>query len=250
LSRTNYADYLQLDVLLAAQKPLSEHPDELHFIIVHQVHELWFKLALHHMERACHAVQRDNLLDATRLIEQIIGIFANLRETVENLHTLPPMAFHRFRELLAPGSGMQSYQFREIEFLAGLRHEQHINWTKKQLAASEHWEHVHERLNDPSLYELFLDLVERSEVDDIAALYEHPSKNPELYLLADAMSALDHRVLAWRHSHIQLVERTIGAGVMGTGGTTHEYLQKTMLSPLFPELWEARNILTRRIGIG
>ena len=227
--KTNYADYLQLPTLLDAQTPLSENPDELHFIIVHQVHELWFKLALHHLERARDTLQQDNFLEGKRLIDQVTAIFENARTTVEHLHSLPPMAFHQFRELLAPGSGMQSFQFREIEFLAGLRDSQHVKWVQRQLAK---------------------DLVERHKVSDIAEIYANPDDYPALYQLCDALSELDHRVLLWRHSHIQLVERTIGAGVTGTGGTTHDYLLATMKKPFFPELWEARNVLTRRINSG
>src|SRR5436853_4759683 len=100
---TDYATYLDLDTLLSAQHPLSDHPDEMHFIIVHQVHELWFKLAITHIERARDVLQSDNLLEAIRLIGQIGSIFTNLRHTAEHLHSLPPASFHVFRMLLAPG---------------------------------------------------------------------------------------------------------------------------------------------------
>lgn len=248
--KTNYADYLHLPSLLASQQPLSEHPDELHFIIVHQVHELWFKLALHHLERARNAMQDDLLIEATRLINQVVTIFVIARQTAEHLHTLPPMAFHRFRELLAPGSGMQSFQFREIEFLVGLRDEQHVNWTKRQLAKADHWEQVLARLAEPSFTQIFQELLTARNIPDTASIYEFPEKYPDVHLLAEALSELDHRVMAWRHSHIQLVERTIGSGVKGTGGTTHDYLLATLKKPFFPDLWEARNVLTRRSGLG
>lgn len=248
--KTNYADYLQLPTLLDAQQPLSEHPDELHFILVHQVHELWFKLALHHLERAREALKDDLLIEATRLINQVMSIFVIARQTSEHLHTLPPMAFHRFRELLAPGSGMQSFQFREIEFLVGLRDEQHVNWVQRQLAKAEHWQQVLARLDEPSISDMFKDLVQRRGIPDIASIYEFPEKYADVYLLAEALSDFDHRVMTWRHSHIQLVDRTIGSGVKGTGGTTHDYLLATLKHPFFPELWEARNVLTRRSGLG
>src|SRR4051794_14240543 len=106
---TDYADYLQLDILLSAQKPLSDHPDEMHFIVVHQVHELWFKLTIGHLERARDALQADNIIEAIRLIDQVGTVFTSLRYTAEHLHSLPPASFHVFRMLLAPGSGMQSY---------------------------------------------------------------------------------------------------------------------------------------------
>jgi tryptophan 2,3-dioxygenase len=245
-----YADYLQLDVLLNAQRPLSDHPDELHFIIIHQVHELWFKLAILHLERARIAMQKDELSGATRLIHQVIGIFENSRQTAEHLHSLPPMAFHQFRQLLAPGSGLQSYQFREIEFLAGLRDPRHINWTQRQLATDDQWKQVAKRLEEPSIAETFDKLIERHPVLDIPTLYAMPHDYPELYSLADALSAFDHQLQRWRYSHIHLVQRTIGSGAIGTAGTTHDYLLSTLKWQLFPSLWDARNELTQRVDRG
>ena len=243
---TNYTDYLHLEALLEAQQPLSDHPDELHFILIHQIHELWFKLALHHLERACTAMQQDEILEAVRLIGQVSAIFENARHTAEHLHTLPPMAFHQFRQLLAPGSGLQSYQFREIEFLAGLRDKRHVEWVRRQLAKDSHWETVHRRLDEPSIHDVFIELLTRHQVPDIASIYADPPTYPEFYALADTLSILDQTVQRWRYSHIHLVQRTIGAGVMGTGGTTHDYLVSTLQWQLFPELWEARNILSSR----
>jgi tryptophan 2,3-dioxygenase len=246
----NYADYLRLDLLLEAQQPLSDHADELHFIVIHQVHELWFKLALNFMERAREATRRGEAVEAARLLGQISLIFENAVTTAEHLHTLPPMAFHRFRFLLAPGSGLQSYQFREIEFLAGYRDPRHLEWVKRMLAKDEQWEGVQRRLAEDSLLDVFMALLAERGVKEIADLYAAPQDHPELYLLADALSILDQRVVKWRHTHIQLVERTIGTGVIGTGGTTHDYLQATLRIRLFPDLWEARNALTHRVNEG
>lgn len=245
-----YADYLQLDVLLDAQRPLSNNPDELHFIIIHQVHELWFKLAILHLERARSAMDNDQLAEATRLIQQVIGIFENSRQTAEHLHSLPPMAFHQFRQLLAPGSGLQSYQFREIEFLTGLRDPRHISWTQRQLATDHQWKQVAQRLEEPSIADTFDALIKRHPVSDIPTLYAAPNQYPELYGLADALSALDHQLQRWRYSHIHLVQRTIGSGATGTAGTTHDYLLSTLKWQFFPSLWDARNELTDRVDRG
>lgn len=242
-----YADYLKLDVLLAAQAPLSTNPDELHFIVIHQVHELWFKLALHHLERAREAMQHDQLVEATRLIHQIAAIFENLIGTVEHLHTLPPQAFHQFRQLLAPGSGLQSYQFRELEFLGGIRDSRHVEWVKRQLQSDEQWGTVYRRIEEPSIAETFDELIKRHAIPDVCTVYAYPAEYQEVYALADALSVLDHKIQQWRYSHIQLVQRTIGSGVMGTGGTMHDYLISTLRVQLFPSLWEARNQLTNRI---
>lgn len=246
MSPTHYADYLRLDDLLATQQPLSDHPDELHFIVVHQVHELWFKLALHHLERARQSIQADSLVEAVRLIEQVTAIMDMLVGAVEHLQTLPPASFQRFRSLLAPGSGLQSYQFRELEFLAGRRDEEHIAWVRRVLSHDAHLKRVERRLEQPSLADALDDLLHRRGVADLAALYADPAAAPDLYLLCEALSEFDQRVTRWRFSHIQLVERTIGAGAVGTGGTTHDYLTATLAARLFPALWAARDTLTRR----
>lgn len=243
----DYADYLHLDTLLSAQHPISGHPDELHFIIIHQIHELWFKLAIYHLARMRDALQQDKLADAVRLCNQVTEIFRNLRATVEHLQSLPPASFHVFRMMLAPGSGMQSYQFREIELIAGRRDERFVKWMKNTLGQPEHWEAIKGRLDEPSLVEVFDELLSRHNVPDIATIYERTADYPELYAIADALSALDHAIVSWRQSHVQLIERTIGAGTTGTGGTTHDYLQAMLQVRLFPKLWEARSELARRV---
>ena len=248
--QTNYADYLLLDSLLAAQEPLSSDPDELHFIVIHQIHELWFKLALHHLVRAREAMQADELIEATRLIEQVYEIFENAVLTSRHLHSLPPMAFHRFRALLAPGSGLQSYQFREIEFVAGLRDPRHVEWVKRVLVKDTQFEQVARRLEEPSIAEVFNEVLARHNIETVADVYAHPDQYPDIYRLADVLSILDQRVLDWRMTHIQLVERTIGSGTVGTGGTMHNYLQATLQARFFPELWEPRNVLSQRVDDG
>lgn len=244
---TDYADYLHLETLLSVQQPLSDHPDELHFIVVHQVHELWFKLALHQLERMRDAMQANHLIDAVRLSGQVVDVFRNLRVTAENLHSLPPASFHVFRMMLAPGSGMQSFQFREIELLAGRREERFLKWMKNTLGAPEHWQQISKRLDEPSLTEVFDAVLVRHGIPDVATVYERMADYPEVYALADALSVLDQAIVAWRQSHVQLIERTIGAGTPGTGGTTHDYLQAMLQVRLFPKLWEARNELSRRV---
>lgn len=246
-THTDYADYLHLDTLLSAQQPLSEHPDELHFIVVHQVHELWFKLALQLMERTRDAIRQDQMVEGVRLINQTTEIFRNLRATVEHLHTLPPASFHAFRKLLAPGSGMQSYQFRAIELLAGRREERFLKWVRNTLGDPSRWEGIKHRLEEPTLIDALEGAMRRHGAQDVAAIYEHADQYPELYALVDALSALEHQIVTWRHSHVQLIERTIGKGTPGTGGTTHDYLQAMLNVRLFPALWEARNELSRRI---
>lgn len=244
---TRYGEYLRLDTLLSAQQPLSDHPDELHFITVHQVHELWFKLALHHLERARQAIDADALTEAVRLIDQVTGIFDNLIATAEHLHSLPPESFLHFRHLLAPGSGLQSYQFREIEFVAGRRDAEHVAFVRRVLVRDEHLAQVERRLQAPSLADALDAALQRHGVADLAAVYGgDPSAHAALYALCEALSTLDQRVVRWRFAHIQLVERTIGTGAVGTGGTTHDFLTATLRARLFPALWAVRDDLTRQ----
>lgn len=245
-STTEYADYLKLDELLSTQQPLSDHPDELHFIIVHQVHELWFKLALHHLDRARAAIAADQFTEAARLVDQVTAIIDNLIGTAEHLHSLPAESFHRFRSLLAPGSGLQSYQFRELEFVAGRRDEAHVTWVCRVLARDDHLRLVEARLAEPPLVDVLSDKLSQQGVA-LVDIYAHPTNHPEWYALCEALSELDHRVVRWRFTHIQLVERTIGAGTTGTGGTTHDYLLHTLNVRLFPALWAARDSLTVRV---
>lgn len=245
---TQYEDYLKLGALLSAQEPLSDHPDELHFIIVHQIHELWFKLALHHLERARLALDADRLADAARLVDQVAGIFDNLITTAEHLHSLPPESFHHFRHLLAPGSGLQSYQFREIEFLAGRRDSEHVAFVRRVLSHDEHLAQVERRLQAPSLADALEAALQRHGLPDLVTVYADPPAYPDLYALCEALSVFDQRVVRWRFAHIQLVERTIGTGAVGTGGTTHDFLTATLHARLFPALWAARDELTRRQG--
>lgn len=248
--RKNYAEYLALSELLQAQQPMSDHPDELHFIIIHQVHELWFKLAIHYLERVRQALDADQILEASRLLGQVNGMFENAHLTTQHLHSLPPLAFHRFRSLLAPGSGLQSYQFREIEFLCGLRDERHVKWVERVLPTQPEYQQVWARLEQASIREAFHALLERLNIPDAAAVYGAPEQYSDVYQLCDALSVLDQRIVDWRFSHIQLVERTIGTGVAGTGGTMHDYLRSTLDRRLFPELWEARNVLSQRVNDG
>ena len=247
---TFYSEYLKLDELLAVQALRSDQPDELQFIVVHQVHELWFKLALNELARARDALLADSILDANRLLGQVVEIFRNLRGATEQLHSLPPMAFHTFRKFLATGSGMQSFQFREIEFLLGNRAPRHIAWVKNLFAGDRHLGQNMARLDEPSLADALGGVLPRHDIADWAALYAHPERCPELYALADVLSALEQQVILWRMAHMQLVERTIGAATIGTGGTAHEYLQRAAQARFFPELWEARNELSRRVDAG
>jgi tryptophan 2,3-dioxygenase len=242
-----YAEYLDLDTLLSAQKPLSDHPDELHFIIIHQIHELWFKLALHHLGRARTALDFDELPEAVRLLNQVIHIIENSTQTARHLHSLPPASFAVFRDLLAPGSGLQSYQFRELEFLLGYRDPQHVEWVSRQLEKTGDWTRIAYRVEEPSIADALDGVLERRGVGDVVEIYRTPAAYPLLNMLADTLSRLDHRLLDWRLVHNQLVERTIGVSAVGTGGTTHDYLSSRLNVRLFPRLLAARDDLTRQV---
>lgn len=244
---THYAEYLRLDQLLGSQQPLSESQDELHFITIHQIHELWFKLAIYHLKRACDAVDADQPTEATRLIAQVTEIFQNLQTTARHLNSMPPASFHAFRHLLSPASGMQSFQFREIELIAGRRDPAFLAWVQKTFPRAQDWAIAEKHLAESSLAERLDALVERSGVADLATLYSSPDRWPEVYALAEALSVFEHTVSLWRQMHMQLIERTIGAGTTGTGGMDNSYLQRASQTRFFPKLWEARNELSRRV---
>lgn len=240
-TRKDYHQYLLLDELLEAQQPVSTHPDELEFIIVHQVHELWFKLAINYLERAQEALHFAKVREATHLLGRATSVLKNTVETNRHLHALPPASFSAFRDLLAPGSGLQSFQFREIEFICGLRSEHHIRWIERTAPSDAIYKRIKERLQTPSLRELLHTLLKYHQVESIAEVYTMMDLHRDLYHLCESLSELDHRLLDWRYTHVQLVERTLGTAPVGTGGTTHDYLRKTLESRCFPELWESRN---------
>lgn len=249
--RLSYGSYLKVDQLLGLQQPLSqpEHHDEMLFIVIHQVYELWFKQLRHELRAVIEAVDRDELLQAGKYFRRIHEIQRLLETQVDVIETMTPQEFNGFRDNLNPASGFQSIQFREIEFLCGIRRMdtlQYIDMDNRQRARLEGI------ANEPSLYDHVRALLRRRgfDVDSSDALvesfrriYTDPAAHYDLYLLLENLIEFDERFLLWRGRHVRMVERMIGAR-RGTGGSSGaEYLQRTLARKFFPELWEVRTHL-------
>ena len=247
-----YGSYLKVPELLALQQPLSApaHHDELLFILIHQVYELWFKQTLHELDAAVVFLDRDDLLKATKAFRRIHAIQRILETQVDVLETMTPQDFNAFRSGLIPASGFQSAQFREIEFLGGLRGNEkalaHLDLTPEERARLER------RLHEPTLYDALKGHLARAGFDvsghdalvaTFKRIYEHEESYYALYLLLEDLIEFDERVRLWRSRHVLMVARMIGMK-SGTGGSLGvAYLRGTLEKRFFPELWEVRTEL-------
>lgn len=247
----SYGSYLHVGDLLGLQKPLSDppHHDELLFIIIHQVYELWFKQLLHELQAVQRDLQANELLPVGKHFRRVHTIQRLIEQQVDVLETMTPQDFNAFRDHLNPASGFQSIQFREIEFFCGLRRTetlQHIQLDQQQRARLER------RLAEPSLYDAVKALLQRRNfevatreelIEAFRVIYTDVAAHYDLYLLLEDLIEFDERLLLWRTRHIRMVERMIGAKT-GTGGSLGAaYLATTLDRRLFPELWEVRTCL-------
>jgi tryptophan 2,3-dioxygenase len=247
----SYGSYLQVDELLSLQRPLSSpvHHDEMLFIIIHQVYELWFKQLLHELSAVIESLDRDELLPVAKHFRRIHTIQRLLEEQIDVLETMTPQEFNAFRDNLNPASGFQSIQFREVEFLCGVRRTDALKYVQMTDAQRERLER---RLSEPSLYDKVKSLLRRRGfaaetheqlLQSFKAIYEAPQQNYDVYLLLEDLIEFDERFLLWRGRHVRMVERMIG-GKKGTGGSLGAaYLATTLEHRFFPELWEVRTLL-------
>jgi aminocarboxymuconate-semialdehyde decarboxylase len=264
-----YSSYLKVPELLALQQPqsLPPHHDELLFIIVHQTYELWFKELLHDLDavvanlRSAGAAPQshDEVYEAARLLRRCTEITRVLVEQFTILETMLPTHFLAFRNLLEPASGFQSEQFREIEFLCGLKDKKMLRYHRP---TPEAYASLKRRLEEPSLHDVFFGALqamgklpalsdtatekERFEARARAVheLYRDEHHHRDWIDVCERLTEFDELVVSWRLRHIQLVERIIGTR-MGTGGSAgSSYLKLTLDKKFFPELWEARTLLT------
>lgn len=237
--RLSYGSYLHIPELLALQGRLTEAHDELLFIVIHQVYELWFKVLIHELQAVRNAIDGDDLRAARHYLARVKVIEALLVEQVGVLETMAPQDFLTFRSELAPASGFQSIQFREIEFLSGLRDPGFIKALDGEPGARPR---LQQRLNEPSLLDAFTALLGRRGLT-VSELYRHGDRHPDVLDLAEALLDHDEGFRLWRLRHVQMVERQIG-DKPGTGGSTGvHYLQSTLGKRFFPELWEIRSQL-------
>ena len=254
-----YGDYLQLDLLLGAQQPLSTERNELLFIIQHQATELWMKLMLSELDAARQHIRADNLAPAFKMMARVSRIMNNLIQSWDILATLTPTEYSAFRASLGKSSGFQSHQYRMVEFLFG-------NKSRALLKPFEHREVEHAALlawlESPSIYDEANRLLQRRgfTLDDVATdrdwsqpyaandsvarawreVYTNTKQHWDLYVLAEKLVDLEDYFRQWRFRHVTTVERVIGFK-RGTGGTAGvNYLREMVNVRLFPELWDLR----------
>jgi tryptophan 2,3-dioxygenase len=268
-NQLTYGEYLRVDELISLQQLQSAppHHDELLFIIIHQTYELWFKQLLHELDAvivnlraaASHPESRDEVYESARLLRRCTEISRVLVEQFTILETMLPTHFMAFRSKLRPASGFQSEQFREIEFLCGLKDEKML---RSHEPAPEMHAKLERRLREPSLRDVFFDALnslgvlpeldpgateeERFEARAraILAIYNDERGHRDWIDVCERLTEFDELTVGWRLRHIQMVERTIGVK-MGTGGSSGaSYLRITLDKKFFPELWAARSLLT------
>jgi tryptophan 2,3-dioxygenase len=234
----SYPTYLELESLLSLQHPRSSpvHPDELLFIIVHQASELWFKLIVHELHSLGDTMQRGAVLQAVELITRVNELMHIVTSQLRALDSLAPHRFAEFRGNLGTSSGGQSVQFRAIEIISGLRAPDYLEYLHSQgpLAPA-----VADALNRPSLPEAFDTLLADRSVEprDLYATNEHL----ELRMLAEGLLAYEQEFGMWRFLHVQMVERIIGPGTRGTGGSLGAAaLRDTLGNRFFTRLWAVR----------
>ena len=258
-AETSYANYLRLDLLLAAQQPRSTHHDEMLFIIQHQTAELWMKLVVHELQAAIAHVRADRLAPCFKILARVKLIQRQLFEQWAVLETLTPSEYVQFRHVLGPASGLQSCQFRAIEFLLG-------NKDPAILAVHRHDPALHawldRLLREPSLYDEFLRHLARRGMalpperlerdwsqpyrrhDGVVAafkvIYDAPDRHWDAYDMCEKLVDVEENFQLWRFRHVKTVERVIGFK-RGTGGTAGvAFLRKSLEVSLFPELIEVR----------
>lgn len=266
--RLTYADYLRLDVLLTAQKPLSgsasapARHDEMMFIIQHQTSELWMKLMIHELEAAIRFIRADQLDSCFKILARVKLIQKQLFEQWAVLETLTPSEYEAFRPALGSSSGFQSPQYRAIEFLLGNKDRARADIFSYDAATHAGLIGL---LEAPSLYDEFLrhlsrrglpvpsSCVERdwslphqrnpAVVDVFKMVYEDPQRYWDAYEMAEKLVDVEEGFQLWRFRHMKTVERIIGHKT-GTGGSSGvAFLRRALEHTFFPELIDVRTVI-------
>ncbi|MFL6265830.1 MAG: tryptophan 2,3-dioxygenase family protein [Actinomycetes bacterium] len=276
-----YGSYLRVPELLALQQPRSRppHPEELHFIVVHQALELWMKLLLHDLGRIVELLDGDAFARALALLGRVNHTLGHALDQMRSLHTLAPWDLHQFRSYLGTASGSQSVQFRELELRSGLREPAYLRALEIEYGGTLP-EPLAGRLAERSLADAHAAAAARLGIGDIpegsgdpqggapvdregsgepqegapvnlaswADFYIDPGPRTDFYLVCEALVDYDERVTRWRQEHVALVQRTLGDHARGTGGMAVAYLQRTTRYRFFPVLWALRDELVVRGG--
>jgi tryptophan 2,3-dioxygenase len=257
-----YGEYLKLENILSNQNRLSNHHDEMLFIIIHQTSELWMKLILHEINSAIASIQHGDLSSSFKRLARVSRIQAQIIQSWDVLSTLTPSEYIEFRDSLGQASGFQSYQYRMIEFALGYK-------TTPILKIYEKDQVLHNKLKEaieaPSIYDVSIQALAKAGFEINPAIlsrdYTAPYKEDEsvrkawievyrnvesywdLYELAEKLVDIEDSLSTWRFRHMKTVERIIGNKV-GTGGSSGvNYLKKVIDQRFFPELWDIRTEL-------
>ena len=253
-----YSSYLRVDELLELQTPESEEHDELLFVIIHQVYELWFKQLLHETDFLAERLRQGDTPRALKTFKRMLTILKTVVAQVDVLETMTPLEFNSFRDRLGTSSGFQSHQFRELEFALGYKRKAIFHSYPEGSLGRERLE---ARYHAPSLWDAFLTYLKGEGYDVPESLLERDLSetllpSPELQTIlvhiyhheprvaevCERMVDFDEGMQEWRYRHVKMVERTIGHKI-GTGGSAGVGYLQTTLKPLFPDLWEIRSKL-------
>jgi tryptophan 2,3-dioxygenase len=253
-----YAGYLRLDQLLSAQQPLSNEHDEMLFIVIHQIYELWFKQLLHELAKLQSQLESGSTTHAMRTLRRTLAILKIVVAQLDVLETMTPTQFTRFRDWLGTSSGFESAQFRELEAVLGRRMRM---MTAQYAEGSPERERIAAAMSRPCLFDSFLrylagqgyDVPEGMLHRDVGAPIEASAElqqvlkkvyddDTDATAVCELLVDLDEGMQEWRYHHIKMVERTIGArpGTGGSAGAT--YLRTTLGNPTFPDLWAMRSL--------
>jgi tryptophan 2,3-dioxygenase len=238
--KLSYGSYLKVAALLDLQHGLSDEHDELLFIVAHQVYELWFKVVLDELEATRTKIDSDDIFFARHHLRRVHVVERLLIEQIEVLETMSPQDFLAFRSQLAPASGFQSVQFREIEFLSGLKEPKYLERIE---GSPDELSRLKRRLGEPSLADAFHGLVEKRGSPSLLEIFRDRARYGDLFDLCEALLDHDEAFAHWRARHVLMVERQIGSKT-GTGGSSGaQYLRSTLGKRFYPELWDVRSQL-------
>ncbi|OAS82121.1 tryptophan 2,3-dioxygenase [Metabacillus litoralis] len=260
--KMTYGEYLQLNSILSSQKRLSDHHDEMLFIVIHQVSELWMKLILHEITAAKQAISDGDLQVSFKKLARVSQIQSQIIRAWDVLSTLTPSEYLEFRGELGNSSGFQSFQYRLIEFALGNKTDYILKIYEKDSKLSKE---LNEAYQEPSLYDISIKALQRGGFEisenvlnrDVTQPYQHDQsvqdawttvyknidKYWDLYQLAEKLVDIEDSLQQWRFRHMKTVERIIGFKI-GTGGSSGvNYLKQVLDQRFFPELWNLRTEL-------